>query len=235
MIGKKILRFNNIESTNTFIRNNINKLDHGDMVVAKTQSKGKGRLGNTWLSEEGNLYFSFLLKEDLRRSEIFSIIMKCSVSIIEILNKYNVEAEIKYPNDIVVKKQKISGILIESIGYNDINNLIVGIGININQNTFKNISIVATSIYKETKKITNLDTLLNDFIEKYNSYIDINDLYKKYIDKSVIIGENVAFNNANYKVKTILKNGNILLINKENIERNVTYGNISLKEYYHKK
>jgi len=235
MIGNKILKFNNIESTNTFIRNNIKKLNHGDVVVAKTQSRGKGRLGNTWVSEEGNLYFSFLLKEDLRRSELFNIIMKCSVSIIEILHKHNINAKIKYPNDIVVNKQKISGFLIESIGYNDINNLIVGVGININQKAFDNINIKATSIYKETKKVSNLDDILMDFIKKYNNIYDLNDVYSKYINNSVIIGMEVAYNESNYKIKNILKNGNILLINEEKIERNVTYGNISFKDYYQKK
>ena len=235
MIGNKILKFNNIESTNTFIRNNIKKLNHGDLVVAKSQSKGKGRLGNTWVSEEGNLYFSFLLKEELRRSELFIIIMKCSVSIIEILQKHNINARIKYPNDIVVDKHKISGILIESIGYNDINNLIVGVGINVNQKAFDNIGIEATSIYKETKKISNLDDILIDFIKRYNNIYDLNDVYSKYINYSAIIGMEVAYNESNYKIKNILKNGNILLTNKEKIERNVTYGNISFKDYYQRK
>lgn len=235
MIGNKILKFNNIESTNTFIRNNIKKLNHGDLVVAKSQSKGKGRLGNTWVSEEGNLYFSFLLKEELRRSELFIIIMKCSVSIIEILQKHNINAKIKYPNDIVVDKHKISGILIESIGYNDINNLIVGVGINVNQKAFDNIGIEATSIYKETKKISNLDDILIDFIKRYNNIYDLNDVYSKYINYSAIIGMEVAYNESNYKIKNILKNGNILLTNKEKIERNVTYGNISFKDYYQRK
>lgn len=234
MIGNKIIKFNKIDSTNTFIRNNIHKLNHGDVVFSKTQSKGKGRHGNPWVSEEGNLYFSFLLKEDLKRSEIFTIIMKSSVAIIKLLTKYGIDAKIKYPNDIVVEKQKISGILIESIGYNDINNLIIGIGINVNQMKFDNIDIKATSMAKETNRNFNIDNLLDEFIELYNGSLDSYALYQQYLDYSIIINLEVNYNNTEYIVKNILKNGNILLEN-ENLERIVDYGNINFSNYYSKK
>lgn len=231
MIGKNILRFKQLDSTNTFIKNNLAKLNNGDLVVSESQSKGKGRYSKKWMSEEGNLYFSFLLKEITNREEIFNLIMKSSLSIIKLLKKYNVQSKIKYPNDIVVNSKKISGILIESIGYNHIDQTIVGIGINVNQNEFGDIDEKATSIIKETKKQYNIEGVMNSFIEIYNSLNEKDKIFREYIEESVMIGKEITYKNSVYYIAEIIKNGNIILKNSNN-EILVEREEISLTDFY---
>ena len=71
MIGKTILKFDQLNSTNDYIKKNIVDLDDGTIVVAKQQTKGKGRHGNVWYSPEGNLYFSILVKKNVSRENLF--------------------------------------------------------------------------------------------------------------------------------------------------------------------
>ena len=231
MIGNNIFKFKQLDSTNTFIRNNISKLRSGDIVVSKSQSKGKGRYNNKWISEEGNLYFSFLLKEKINRSEVFSLIIKSSLSIVRLLQSYNVQANIKYPNDVVVNNKKISGILIESIGYNSIDQTIVGIGINVNQNNFGDINEKTTSIIKETKVKYKVEEVLQDFIKIYNAINENTKIFSEYIKKSVVIGKIITYKDKLYTIVEIVKNGNIILKNS-NEELLVESNDISLADLY---
>ncbi len=231
MIGKNIFKFKQLDSTNTFIKNNISKLKNGDLVVSKSQLKGKGRYNNKWVSEEGNLYFSFLLKEKINRNEIFGLIMKSSVSITSLLRVYNIQAKIKYPNDIVVNNRKISGILIESIGYNSIDQTIVGIGINVNQNNFGDIDKKATSIIKETKLRHNVEDVLKKFIQIYNSLNENSEIFQEYIEKSVVIGKEIIYKNKSYHIVKIVENGNIIL-RHDSEEILVERDDISFTDYY---
>lgn len=231
MIGNKILRFKTIDSTSTFIRNNVKQLKHGNIVQALTQTKGKGRHGSVWNSEEGNLYFSILLKEKYMRNELFKLVMKSSIAIVKTLHSYGIEASIKYPNDIIVGTKKIAGILIESIGYNDVDFVIIGIGINVNQINFSELSSLATSMKLILEKQFDINQILDEFIIAYNELLTSARIYDEYIKHSYVINKTINYNGEEYMIKSIERSGSIILL-RDGKEQVVQSGDISLKDLY---
>ncbi len=231
MIGNTIIKYDSLTSTNDFIKENSDSFDHGSIVFAENQTAGKGRNNNTWMSENGNLYFSFILKEDIFRNKIFRILANVSVSIIRLLNDLGIKAMIKYPNDILVEDKKICGILIESYGGLELDYLVVGIGININQVDFKDLNKIATSLRSVTNKNYDLLKILKDFIVYYNSidYSCMGDLFEEYNEYSLVIGKKYNHNGKLYLIKGIDESGNLVMEFEENIEY-ISLNSISLED-----
>ena len=115
---KDILSFNNfnfihldsVESTMTSIKNFLGKKNI--CLLANEQKSGIGRRGNEWVSPKGNIYISFLIKYDLSIENHFLFGALTANSIIKFLKKYIDEnINIKWPNDIIINKKKIAGIM----------------------------------------------------------------------------------------------------------------------------
>ena len=121
---ENIIILEEVTSTNEYLKQYYKQLPDQVVVLAKSQSQGKGRLSRTWESEVGNLYMS-ILKKGIKRETVFHELMNISVSVVELLKEYNINAYIKYPNDIVVGTKKVCGILIESMGYKVLEYLII--------------------------------------------------------------------------------------------------------------
>lgn len=158
-----ILRFKTIESTNNFLKENYEKVENGTVVVADIQTKGRGRLGRTWVSKKGGLWFSILIKKDIKKPSFYTKLS--SISIISILKRLKINAKIKWPNDIYVNSKKLSGILTEAVTVNNnIKCIIIGIGINVNNETPEN----GVSLSNLLKERLSLDFLLEQFIKEFN-------------------------------------------------------------------
>lgn len=172
IIGKKIYYFDRVTSTNemAFSLAMKNKKGEGVVLAANTQTKGKGRLGRTWHSPEGGLYFSFILRPDISPARVSLITLVFAVAVVKVLRRLNLDIQIKWPNDIVVGAKKICGILVEMNSTADrISFLIVGIGMN-NKTSQHGLVYNATSIYEETGiKIDNKELLL-DMLESFDKY-----------------------------------------------------------------
>ena len=156
--------FDTIDSTNTYLKSNTN-LPNLTIVAARHQTNGKGRLGRTWFDND-DLMFSMLVKEHLDKPTDYSFLI--AITICNVLDKFNLNPQIKWPNDIIVNDKKISGILLESTGINRIENVIIGVGINTNSKSFpSNLVFKATSLSLETNnKIDNnklLDLIIDEF------------------------------------------------------------------------
>ncbi len=131
----KKFKFKNVKSTNdTAIKLVKYKNCKSGMVIAETQSKGKGQYGKKWISYKGNLFVSFF--HELTSSLSISKITKINCLLVKKLISKYVKKKIvfKKPNDLLIDKKKISGILQETISYSNKVFLITGIGININKN-----------------------------------------------------------------------------------------------------
>ena len=132
----KIFRFKKVKSTNsTAIRIIKNyKFNYG-MIISETQNKGRGQYGKKWISYKGNLFVSFFYKvEDLTVSVKQLTKINC-ILVRELLSKYyKKKITFKKPNDLLINKKKICGILQESISIFDKKYLVVGIGINLIKN-----------------------------------------------------------------------------------------------------
>ena len=119
------------ETDSTQLRLKEWSLPWGTVVVADRQKRGKGRKGRRWESQEGGLYFSFVLNaEDFR--EVLQLPLVVGFSISNFLDSVGIETAIKWPNDVYAQGRKIAGVLAERSG----NKVVVGIGLNVNQEAF---------------------------------------------------------------------------------------------------
>ena len=123
----------------------------GTVVIAETQTAGRGRQGRAWLSPEGSLAVSVILKPSL--DNLPQLVMIASLAVVRAINKAaSLETQIKWPNDVLIKGKKVCGILIESeVKGEKVNFAIIGMGINVNFNPldFPEISEIATSLSHE--------------------------------------------------------------------------------------
>lgn len=194
-IGKNIIYLKNVDSTNNFASNLIinkeesHKSLNGTVVLAETQKKGKGRLERVWISPEGGLWFTIILKTGIEEKNLPEVTLIAAYSITAVLNtEYNIKAIIKWPNDIYYERLKLGGILTEVEKINSDIYLIIGIGINANLNTEdfapfgkKSVSI-KTILGKDIERESFLSKILLDFERDYKYYSQTRDfktLFKK--------------------------------------------------------
>ncbi len=141
IIGSKLIKLKEVDSTNEYA-SNMKNIEHGTVITAEKQTKGRGQRGNKWSSRSGeNITASFYIEPDfLSVEEQFYLSMIIALSVRETIVHYIDECEnikVKWANDIYYKDKKIAGILIEnSLKGHSISSSIVGIGINVNQTIF---------------------------------------------------------------------------------------------------
>ena len=168
----RIIKVNATNSTNEFAR----ELYRGNTsfeplcVVAHEQTKGRGQRGSGWESNAGeNLTFSVLYPK-IRVNVNHQFLMSATVSlaIIKVLKKFNVPGlKVKWPNDIMSARYKISGILIENIlKNNEIAASVIGVGLNVNQTNFPGLP-QASSLKLATGRDFNLDELLKRITDEF--------------------------------------------------------------------
>lgn len=137
-----IIWLGEVDSTNSEARRHISDIDNLSVVSALSQSQGRGQMGNTWSSAPGeNLTFSIVMKPEglnaIRARDQFVLSEAAALTIVEFLSGHDIQAEIKWPNDIYVGNRKICGMLIEnSLRGDTISHSIIGIGLNVNQRNF---------------------------------------------------------------------------------------------------
>lgn len=177
-IGRNLIFLPEVDSTNSYAMNllkNVN-LPEGTVVHTAYQTQGRGQRGSSWNAEPAsNITASLILKPlflNIKNHFFLYMIsaLACYDTMAEILNNSQFDIKIKWPNDILVNKKKIAGILIENnILNNQINACIVGIGINVNQTTFDTI-IQATSIKLLTADIFPVNHVLDRFCYNFEKY-----------------------------------------------------------------
>lgn len=168
-LGKTTIFFNTIDSTQSEIWRIIQKENflNGTLVMADIQTNGQGTHGRTWYTQEkNNIAFSFGIEANFNIKKLEGITTKIASIMVDIMQRdYKIKLNIKHPNDIVYNNKKIGGILTQTkvIG-EEVKYLVIGIGINTNQEKFANeIKQIATSIKKEFA--IEIDT--KDFIAKF--------------------------------------------------------------------
>jgi|TARA_B110000438_G_C15756210_1_gene625210 BirA family biotin operon repressor/biotin-[acetyl-CoA-carboxylase] ligase len=168
-----IFKFDNVTSTNDVAIELIkNKKKESGYVYAKTQTKGRGTHGKTWVSKPGNLFGSifFPLKNNHPPLNEFSMINPIIISrAIKHLFKLN-QISFKWPNDIFVNNKKICGILQELITSESKKFLIVGMGLNIISNPNIRDKYNSTNIYLETNKKIPVFDIVKSIISSYENF-----------------------------------------------------------------
>lgn len=110
----------------------------GRVVHAFEQKRGTGRHGRPWISEKGNLYLSLLLRPDCKAQQITQFSLLSGLAVADTIQGYMRNPDqlmLKWPNDVLIEKQKCAGILLETELYQNgaVKWLIIGIGINVHK------------------------------------------------------------------------------------------------------
>lgn len=160
---RKLKVFDTIDSTNNYLKENLEKLEDYTIVRANFQTAGRGQFDRSWQSNKGeNLLFSILFKKNLGfPSRYMNPIIV--TALLSTLKTFGIDAHYKEPNDIYVGDKKLAGILIETKYDRDhLNYLILGVGMNINQVDFPH--LMATSMRKETGETYMLEAVLDELL-----------------------------------------------------------------------
>lgn len=166
----KLIFFDEIPSTQIYAKENINSIEDGTVILANHQTNGIGTKKRKWYSEENsNLTFTIVLKPNKNIKEFEYLTLKLAEKIIHVIrNKYDIRADIKIPNDVIINDKKVSGILTETAVKGEIvKALYIGIGLNVNQKIFsKEIENIATSLLKETNKKIDIEEIFVELIKE---------------------------------------------------------------------
>lgn len=179
LIGDVIIELTDIDSTNNYAMRLLDEgmAEHGLVVRADFQTAGKGQMGNVWMAEESkNLLMSVILdtREFSLDKQFYLNAASCLCVADTLMTHYDLRhVSIKWPNDIYAGNLKIAGILIENNIRGTVwTNAVLGIGINVNQTKFADLT-TATSLRKETGKsykvnqlMRHLNKILNPYLEK---------------------------------------------------------------------
>lgn len=208
-----------IESTNTYLKEHYHEFPKPSVLVAKRQTKGRGRYDRVWKSDN-DLIFS-LLFDNLYYNEIIA-----PLSISLVLESKNVKAGIKWPNDIYINSNKLSGVLIENIYSDKLLASIVGIGINrTSKEDYSSVGLL--DFLGDFSNMEFIKEVLIKYQELLNyEFSELISLYKKY---SIVIGKKIVYKNNIYTATSIDEFGHLVISDDIN-EFHITSDEISIKE-----
>ena len=208
-----------IESTNTYLKEHYHEFPKPSVLIAKRQTKGRGRYDRVWKSDN-DLIFS-LLFDNLYYNEIIA-----PLSISLVLESKNVKAGIKWPNDIYINSNKLSGVLIENIYSDKLLASIVGIGINrTSKEDYSSVGLL--DFLGDFSNMEFIKEVLIKYQELLNyEFSELISLYKKY---SIVIGKKIVYKNNIYTATSIDEFGHLVISDDVN-EYHITSDEISIKE-----
>lgn len=234
LIGREIILFEEVDSTN-LVGKSLGRDENteGFVVIANSQTMGRGRLSREWSSTSGSdIYLSIVIKPNITPEKSSMLTILAALSVNKSINMHvkkhanihgekeiNIESKIKWPNDITIRGKKVCGILTEISCMKDkIEYVVIGIGVNVNREKFhEGIQSTATSLYNETRQVVDRNSLIADIL------INMNDYYNQFLHASnlsnVVEEYNSNLVNYNNKVRVIQKDidytGTAIGINNE--------------------
>lgn len=247
-LGKKIYHYNQIDSTNKEAKKiAANGEKEGSIVISEEQLAGRGRLGRTWVSPfKTGIWMSVILRPQIAPTDAAKITLIGGLAVCKGIEKITaLSPKIKWPNDIVINQKKICGILTEmSAEMEKVNYIVLGIGINVNNNCFpEDISNMASSLSIEGKKEYNRKELVNEILIKLEKYYEvfinkhsIEDLLEEYKSYCLTLGKEVKIihKNEEFFGKAVdLSEEGELIVEKENGQVITVFsGEVSVRGLY---
>lgn len=237
IIGKNLIVLDSVDSTNDCLKKLGNEgCENGTVVVTREQTKGKGRLGRTWQSKKDDgIAFSVLLRPNVAPSEVSAITPLAGLAVCKAIREYTkLDCVIKWPNDIIVGRKKLVGILTEmSAEFDAVEYVITGIGINVDHTSFpEEIAFKATSLLLETGRHIDKNEFLACVLEHLENEFVKNNLeltptaLSEYTDLCATVGRSVTFQRGTRRIsgmavgvsehgelKVMMSDGTICLVN----------------------
>ncbi|HCG91512.1 MAG TPA: biotin--[acetyl-CoA-carboxylase] ligase [Dehalococcoidia bacterium] len=217
IIGNKLKYFEIMSSTmDDVIQSGLNGENEGLTVVSENQTHGRGRTGNQWVSQEGNLLFSILLRPP---SEIVNLLQPMiALSLQASIKRYcKLNVDIKWPNDLLINQSKIAGMLFESgTTAGKLEYVALGIGINVELQKVPQITATypVTDLQTHTEFFVDRNELFSNIIHDLDTaYWDLKlgfDPIQRWKDELKIEGKMVSLNS-----NGIIITGLVLEVNDE--------------------
>lgn len=190
-IGSTVVRLEQVDSSNNYAQELVrDKMPiEGTVIVAKEQTSGRGQRSNSWVTEpQKNLTCSYILKPAfLAAKDQFMLSAVVAMAVYKTVSSFVPQAEVKvkWPNDILVGKKKIAGILIEnSLRGRNLATSIVGIGLNVNQTDFPK-ELNATSL----KTLSGTKATIEEVLNELNAHLEKRYLQLRQGDLKGILSE----------------------------------------------
>lgn len=211
VMGKEILCFRKVFSTNSIAKFLAgHNAEEGTVLISEIQTNARGRLGKKWEAPDGGVWMSMILRPNVPPARIGLITLATGVAIAKSIRSLGLDAKIKWPNDILIHGDKMSGVLTEvNATFNEIDWIIVGIGIDSNiklEDFSEDIRIGTTTLTEElpTKIDENelIAIFLNEFEKVYKLYKDgeIEAILKDWRNLSDTIGKYVNITQTGGKI-----------------------------------
>ena len=221
-LAKEILCFRKVFSTNSIAKFLANHdAEEGTILISEIQTNARGRLGKKWEAPDGGVWMSMILRPQVPPARIGLITLATGVAIAKAIRSLGVDAKIKWPNDVLIHGNKISGVLTEvNATFNEIDWVVVGIGIDSNlklEDFSEDIRIGTTTLTEELPSKVDENELiaifLNEFEKVYQLYKDgeIETILKDWRDLSDTIGKYVNITQTGGKITQ----GYVIGINNE--------------------
>ncbi len=174
-LGYQIYHYGAVSSTNDIAKEIARKNDERRViVVAETQTRGRGRAKRRWTSPKGGTWISILLRPQIKPKEVLKLAFITSSAATKTIQQlYDLKAEVKWPNDVLVRGKKICGILTETeTKENKLLFVVIGVGINANIDIKflpEELRQTATSLKHELGREVERKTLMKRFVRNFES------------------------------------------------------------------
>jgi len=249
-LGKEIRYYETVSSTNNVAKEAAARgCMEGTVIIADRQESGKGRLGRHWVSPpKSGIWMSIVLRPKILPMQAPFITLLAAVAVSKAIEEIaQIKPGIKWPNDIVIHKKKVCGILTEiSAEMEQVNYLVVGIGINVNfdiSNFPDHIRETATSIKAETGTYVNRVELIVSLLEKfeclYSKAFDEKlrpQLMEEYKAYSVTLGNRVRAVSMNHAIEgyaeDITNDGELMIRTDDGKLHKIISGEVSVRGMY---
>ncbi len=240
LIGKKIIVFPSLSSTNDIAKREARKgAREGMVIVAEEQTAGRGRLKRAWLSPKGSTSLSIILHPT--PTQLPALIMVASLAVAHCIEKVSLKTQIKWPNDVLVKGKKVCGILIESdVRGSAVDYAVIGIGLNVNLKLadFPEIAETATSLSQELGGELSLPEVIRCLLmEVENLYLALpegDSVFREWRDRLVTLGKEVEIISGQTKHKgvaeSVASDGSLLLRQPDGNLMKIVAGDVSLRQ-----
>ena len=176
-IGKNIIYFKEIDSTQKYSKEMVNNnLKNGTIVITDNQTKGIGTNGRNWYSNIGkNITMTITVYPNVDVNKLNNLTIDVARAMQKtIQDLYNINLNIKKPNDLIINNKKIAGFLVETgLIKQKVNYILIGVGFNVNEVDFcAEIKDIATSQKEEFKKDFSREDIIVNFIEDVENVIN---------------------------------------------------------------
>jgi BirA family biotin operon repressor/biotin-[acetyl-CoA-carboxylase] ligase len=239
-IGQRVIGYPSLPSTNELAKEEARRgAVAGTVVIAEEQTAGKGRLKRAWLSPRGSLALSVILYPGLEY--LPALIMVASLAVARAIEAVTgLEAQIKWPNDVLIKGKKVCGILVESEVLGEaVSYAIVGIGVNVNLRVsdFPELSSAATSLSHELgREVSRLGLLKRLLVEMERLYLALlggGSIYEEWRGRLATLGKevSVASGEAEYSgiAESVARDGSLLVRRPDGSLSRIVAGDVTLR------